>query len=308
MFYVIGGANIDLHCKVETGLIMRDSNPGHISFSMGGVARNVAVNLAHLKEEVSFLTAFGIDGFADELINDLRRRDIDLSFSLRSDKYPTSMFVAILDKEDMSVGVNDLSVIQEINKEAIDSLSSVVTDEDYVFLDTNHSEEMIDYILNNVKGYKVCDAISANKVIKLKNLTGKLDILKMNLLEAEKLNGSTLFNDNLIVSFISKLIESGTKEVLISGKNYVYVGTKDEIAKYSHDAYNDTPVNTLGAGDALISYYAYGRKKGDSVEKAISLALAASVLSTYVEEATVPNEIEEIIDKANKIRIEKETY
>lgn len=308
MFYIIGGANIDLYCKSDKELIMKDSNPCQMSFNLGGVARNIAVNLSNLDEDISFITAFGKDSFGDELIDDFKRRDIDLSFSVRSYEYPSSIFMAVLNKEDMVLGMNDLSVLKEINEEVIDNLSNVVSDDDYLFLDTNFDSKLIEYILDNVKGIKVCDAISANKVTKLEGLTGKLDIFKMNLLEAEKLSGRKLFNDNEIVKYIKELIEQGTKEIIISGKDYIYVGKKDDICKYTHDAYIKNPVNTTGAGDALLAYYVYGRKQGLDIDDASKIGIAASVLTVCEELPVVETDINKVVEKANSIKIEKETY
>lgn len=306
MFYCIGGANIDLYCKSINDLIMKDSNPSEITFSFGGVARNVAMNLAHLKEDVSFLTVFGKDSFADELINDLRNNSIDLSYSLRSDRYSTSMFVAILDKEDMVVGANDLSVLNEISKKDFDLLGKVVEEDDYLFFDTNFSKEIIAYILDKIDGIKVCDGVSANKAIKLEHLTGRIDYLKLNLLEAEALYGQKLDDDNKIAGYMNELINDGTKELIISSKDAVYVGCKNGIFKYSHNAYNQNPVNTLGAGDALISYYVHFRKEQKDIDEAIGLALSASILSTYNKEAEVVNSLKEVENKYREIHIIKE--
>ena len=44
----IGAANIDVHGKSRVPIVMRDSNPGHLRTSAGGVTRNVLENLARL--------------------------------------------------------------------------------------------------------------------------------------------------------------------------------------------------------------------------------------------------------------------
>ena len=44
----IGGANVDIHGKSDNKLIMRDSNPGTLHMSLGGVCRNICENLALL--------------------------------------------------------------------------------------------------------------------------------------------------------------------------------------------------------------------------------------------------------------------
>ena len=44
----IGAANIDVHGKSREPIVMRDSNPGHLRTSAGGVTRNVLENLSRL--------------------------------------------------------------------------------------------------------------------------------------------------------------------------------------------------------------------------------------------------------------------
>ena len=60
---VIGGANVDLSATLYDAFIAADSNPGHIDIGYGGVARNIAHNLALLGARTQLLTIFGGDLF-----------------------------------------------------------------------------------------------------------------------------------------------------------------------------------------------------------------------------------------------------
>ena len=51
----IGGANMDIHGRSDRQLIMRDSNPGSLHTSLGGVCRNICENLARLGERRQIL-------------------------------------------------------------------------------------------------------------------------------------------------------------------------------------------------------------------------------------------------------------
>ena len=42
----IGGANIDINFKVKNEFLLRDSNPGKLLLSSGGVNRNILENLS----------------------------------------------------------------------------------------------------------------------------------------------------------------------------------------------------------------------------------------------------------------------
>ena len=58
---VIGGANIDIHGRSNGKLRHKDSNPGTVHTSAGGVARNVAENLARLGVNTRLISAIGTD-------------------------------------------------------------------------------------------------------------------------------------------------------------------------------------------------------------------------------------------------------
>ena len=57
----VGAANADLNGASLAPIHLRDSNPGHISLSAGGVTRNVCENLARLGADVKLLSCVGDD-------------------------------------------------------------------------------------------------------------------------------------------------------------------------------------------------------------------------------------------------------
>lgn len=58
---VIGGMNMDI-CGRPTGTVVdRDSNPGVVSMSAGGVGQNIAQNMAHLGMPTYLITVYGDD-------------------------------------------------------------------------------------------------------------------------------------------------------------------------------------------------------------------------------------------------------
>lgn len=306
MFYVIGGSNIDIYCKSYNELIMKDSNPSKISFSFGGVARNICVNLSNLTSDVCLVTAFGNDYFAKLIKDDLKEKGININYSVNSREDSSSIYMAILNIDDMLLGMNDMSVIDRIDKSAIDRLEDIVNEDDYVVLDTNLSKEMIEYILTNLKGAKVCDSISANKVGKLEGITDNINILKMNLLEASTLAHKDLKTSNDIKDFLATISKQGNNEVLITQKDCVYIGENGKVYMYQHNAYNNMPVNVTGAGDALISVYAFSRSKNKSIDDSIFLALAASIKTVEVNDPVYKYDLTLLEKLVKEIEIKKE--
>ena len=64
---VIGGVNMDIGAVSGARLGARDSNPGRVTTSLGGVGRNIAHNLCLLGEQVAMVTVLGQDGFAQSV-------------------------------------------------------------------------------------------------------------------------------------------------------------------------------------------------------------------------------------------------
>ena len=94
---VVGGANIDICGSPGVPLRMGDSNPGTVTSSPGGVARNVAENLARLGVDCRLITAVGNDHHGDLLCDQGRAAGIDMRHVMRLDAAPTSTYVSVLD-------------------------------------------------------------------------------------------------------------------------------------------------------------------------------------------------------------------
>ena len=80
---VVGGVNMDIGGRSSGPLVPRDSNPGRVRMSLGGVGRNIAHNLALLGAEVHLLTAFGDDVQAQRVAASCGELGIDISHALQ---------------------------------------------------------------------------------------------------------------------------------------------------------------------------------------------------------------------------------
>ena len=78
----IGGANLDRKLRLSETLRMGTSNPVSSEVSPGGVARNVAENLALLGCKVRLLSTFSDDLEGNWLLDHLNSAGVDVSPSL----------------------------------------------------------------------------------------------------------------------------------------------------------------------------------------------------------------------------------
>ena len=76
---VVGGVNMDIGAVSAGALVARDSNPGHVTTSLGGVGRNIAHNLCLLGQRTAMVTVMGDDDFGRRVQENAKDIGLDLS-------------------------------------------------------------------------------------------------------------------------------------------------------------------------------------------------------------------------------------
>ncbi len=249
---IIGGTNIDIYGKTTNKLIMKDSNNGEVLFSYGGVGKNIAENLARLNLDVSFITVLGEDSFGLEINNYFKT--LNIKTIIKKTNFPTPKYLAVFNEEkEFLVGVNDMDALYDLDVEFIKKIN--FNNYDLLVIDANLKEEVINYLVNNVKIPIYAEAISSNKVMKFNPYLNKLTALKCNLLEAR-----TLLNDfnSPIINLAKRLANKGLKEVYLtdgSQGSYLFI---DGLLRF-FPSVSEQIVNTSGAGDAFYSGVIYAK-------------------------------------------------
>ncbi len=121
---VIGGANIDIQGAPPVNkIIPKDSNPGIIKSSLGGVGRNIAENCARLGLQTKLITAVGDDKEGMLILKEAKALGIDTAdVSVRTD-YGTSTYLFVLDEEgELLVAIADMAITSTINEVYIKEL------------------------------------------------------------------------------------------------------------------------------------------------------------------------------------------
>jgi pseudouridine kinase len=112
---VAGGANLDRVARCLAPLAMASSNPVAVAECFGGVARNVAENLARLGLRVRLLTAVGDDLPGAALLSHARRQGVDPRGSLSVKGASTGTYTALLRRGgELVVGMADMAVMARL--------------------------------------------------------------------------------------------------------------------------------------------------------------------------------------------------
>ncbi len=300
---VVGGTNTDLSGESFGKIVAGDSNIGRVTFSAGGVGHNIALNLALMGEDVSFITALGSDVFGEALKRELSLT-LDISSSLitneRSDIY---LYVAAPGGE-MYVAVNDMENIKRLDASFIEKKKDVIENAGCVVVEANLTSETISAVCRHSRGLVLADAVSTLKVERLVPSFEKIDVFKPNLMELEYLYGKKIESTDEIIRASHSLLERGLGSVLLTlgSRGSAYISHRGVI--YCPAGKTEC-VNTTGAGDSFLAGFAFGMMEWGDEKSAVKAASAASEIAVMSEETVSKEMKKETIYKLIK---EKETY
>ena len=136
----IGAANVDVHGMSRAAIVMRDSNPGHLRTSAGGVTRNIMENLARLGVDARMVSAQGDDLFGEYVRSESEKAGLDMSECLVLPGVNSSSYVSILDERaDMLVAMSDMSVLEHITPDFVSTKRSLIRGAAAVICAVNHA-------------------------------------------------------------------------------------------------------------------------------------------------------------------------
>ena len=278
-FIVIGGANADIYGQIsiehET---TADSNPGFVSIHAGGVARNIAENLAHLGAKLEFIGHFGGDSFAEMLEISLTKAGASTSLCLRTERTSSDSYLAIHNKEgELISAVNNMSLVENIPESFINTepIVNAITSADLIIIDGNLSAEIIDQIFNTY-GKSSMIAVDTVSVLKAKRFIpylSKIDFIKCNRAEGSILVATD--EDTSLDRTSKSLIQAGVGTAIISDSDAGFLVANADKSKHFSNSKIEVG-NSSGAGDALFSGFLYAISNGKNINQASLFALRAA--------------------------------
>lgn len=300
---VIGAAGQDLVGRPLHDLQPGTSNPGRIRKTFGGVARNVAENLARLGHPVRLLTVVGQDWTGDQLVEQIESAGVDTRFILRTDKYPTGTYLALVDSKGwLHSALDDMRIISCLTPAYVEGFSDLFQESSLIFVDANLAKDTLRKIfsLANKAKIPVCaDSTSALLANRLRPHLRRLKLITPNLAEAEILCGRTFDTENpqYALDAAKCLVAHGVEIAIVTqaelGVCYATSETAGQVPALRTDV-----VDPTGSGDALTSAVIFGFLNGIPIDDAVRLGVSAASLTLRYPGAVVPDlSLEKLYDR-----------
>lgn len=285
---VCGGVNIDIGGRSFAPLIAKDSNPGRVEQSLGGVGRNIAHNLSLLDVSVSLLTALGEDVYTSQIERSCEELKIDLSHALRVGGGRTSTYVFLGDSGgDMALAVSDMEICEELTPSYFAQYLDFLNGATLVVADTNLPQSSLLYLAEHCTAPLFVDPVSVTKAEKLNPILKKIHTLKPNRLEAEVLSGVHIFDDESLAAAVDALLARGVQRVFLSLGEEGLLAAQGE-KRYLQKSFPAQMKNATGAGDALMAALAWSYLNGRTLKESAALGAAAASLAVEGEKTINP--------------------
>lgn len=297
----IGGANVDIHAKSDRPIIMRDSNPGTLHTSLGGVCRNICENLALLGAKVKLVTVVGDDYRGKSIVEGCERVGIDMSAARVIPGERSSSYVSVMDKQgDMLLAMSDMHIIKRLDAALVDDNAQLLCDADMVICDGNLSAQTVERLCEVCLSPLYLDPVSTSWARDIRPFIASFDTVKPNVLELEALTGCPCGTIEEIERAADVLIRQGVRRVFVSmgADGMLYKGREGTIVKKSRPFAG--MVNATGAGDASMAGIVYASREGMTAEETLLYAMGAGMVAISGENTINPDMSVEAIENIIK--------
>lgn len=304
----VGAANVDVHGRSRKKIVMRDSNPGFLATSVGGVTRNILENLSRQGLATVLLSAVGDDLYGEKIIRDGTAAGIDMTRLMIKNGAASSGYVAILDERgDMLLGMSDMRILEDLTKAYLEEHRELLCAADAVVCDACLPEALLDCLTSGIAGDTpiLIDPVSTAYARRMEPFTGRFYGVKPNEMELEILAGLPAKSEAQIERACEALLARGTACVAVSrGEKGCYYADKAGNRLFRSLRPVERMINATGAGDAFMAGFAHGLVRGMPTEEMLDYALASGATALF-SMATINPDMSDALVKQNLRRFKK---
>ncbi|NNF64027.1 MAG: carbohydrate kinase [Acidimicrobiia bacterium] len=277
---VIGGANVDLKARSKARATAKTSNPGHGSMEPGGVARNIAENIARLGDRVHLISVVGRDPMGDTLLDHTAAAGVRVEHVARTDR-ATGTYTAVLDADgELIVAIADMDATAELGPEQLHNARDLIASAGVLVLDGNLRLDALEYVLDLSNGVRtIFEPVSVPKAAGLKEaIDARVHAVTPNRDELAALTDLPTRTDKQVIAAAQDLHDRGIELVWIRlGERGSLLSTPERAIELP--AMPTTVEDVTGAGDSMLGAFCHVLLEGGSPEEAARFGHAAAALT-----------------------------
>lgn len=297
----IGAANLDRKLRTIAAMQLGTSNPATAEEVYGGVARNIAENLARLSLPTALLTALGDDAAGRDLQDHAESAGIDTRGSLKLPETATGTYTAILDAHgEMVVALADMALYDRITPDFLASRQPQRAAAAMTVADLNLPADSIAALLASAAADNVpliIVAVSQPKMVRLPaELTG-LRLLILNRGELETRSGRALPTEADVRAACRAVQAQGARDVIVTcGSEGVFHTRGGELVWLA--AHQVQVVDVTGAGDAFSAAVCWSLYQGsDDLTLACRRGLKVAAMTLETPDTVSPMLAADVLDE-----------
>lgn len=285
----IGGMTLDRSLRLLEPGVTGTSNPVAGRSIRGGVARNVAENLARLSVPCSLISVVGDDDAGREILQDTARHGVDTGLVQKSLTEPTGSCTRAVEPDGrLFAGFADMRICKLMDRGFLQNRWLQIANARVVFAETNLPAETISYLITGCREHGltlVLDAVSTSKAKALPLSLHGVDMLFCNVDEARAMLGDDIAKD--VRDLAAALSQRGAQNVVVTaGAEGLCFASDGECTVLP--ARPARIVDVSGAGDALVAGTVYGRLMDRDLVTSLRIGLKAADMTIACDEPGCP--------------------
>lgn len=297
---VIGSATIDVKGRPFAEITPKMPTPGIVRNAVGGVARNIAENLARLEVPTILFSAVGNDPAGRRILNKCRAAGIDTQFVKEIDGARTGSNFVMLDADgEVDAAITDYDIMDAIDPDYLDEHAEIIGGASMVVIDATLNDDTLEMLFNITAeaGVRVAaDPTNPSLAGKLCPYLQSLYLITPNASETRSLCGlsDAVTNRESALQAARSLVSLGVGLAVITlgelGLAYADAGGSGYLKAIATDVIDPT-----GAGDAFTGAVIFGLLNDVPVDEAMRLGITAAALTLQSAQTVLPRLSQELL-------------
>jgi len=273
---------------------METSNPAQIRGSFGGVARNVAENLARYGQPVILLSAVGTDLAGEQILTQLDEAGVQIEAVQRIPDRPTGTYLAVVNQRgELQLALDDMRTSAAITPEYLVQHGDLFKQASFLFLDANSPAETIRKAISlaHRAHIPVCaDPTSTTLAERLRPYLSRLFMITPNNAEAGILCDRMVeaSKRRQAIEAARYLVSQGVGIAVISLAQFGVCYATSDTAGYI-PAIRTEIIDPTGAGDAMTAAVIFGLLNNIPLDDSLRLGVSAASLTLRHPGAVLPD-------------------